>query len=165
MADETTPQVETTLSATETTEGKDIDPVPYKRFKEINDSYSNLKTEFEKIKESIRLADEAKLKEQNDFKTLYEKLQGELHTEKQNSLRLKVASQKGIPADLVDRLRGETEEDIAKDAEGLLAFIKQPEPQKGSVTSTPRGGASTAFNFETATPQQIRDYLAANLKQ
>lgn len=162
MSEETTPQAVTPPPAPEPTEPA---PIPYERFKEVNDGYKAIKAELETFKAQQKQAEEAKLKEQNDFKTLYESLQNELKAEKQNSLRLKVASQKGIPADLVDRLRGETEEDIAKDAEGLLAFIKSPEPQKGNTPSAPRGGTSTAFNFETATPQQIRDYLAGNLKQ
>ncbi len=144
-------------------ESKEPAPVPYERFKEVNEGYKQLRAEMEKIRAEQKQAEEAKLKEQNDFKALYEKLQSELKTEKLNSVRLKVAGKKNIPVDLVDRLRGETEEEIEKDAEGLLAFIKQPE-QKGQTPPPPRGGTSTAFNFETATPQQVREYLAGQLK-
>lgn len=44
----------------------------------------------------------------------------------QEALRLRVAMSKGVPANLVDRLRGSTEEEIAADADELLKFVTPP---------------------------------------
>lgn len=42
--------------------------------------------------------------------------------------KLRVALTKGLPADLVDRLVGSTPEELAEDADRLLALIKPPAP-------------------------------------
>jgi hypothetical protein len=42
------------------------------------------------------------------------------------SLRLKVAIAKKLPAELAERLRGETEDELTADAESLLALVKDP---------------------------------------
>jgi len=54
------------------------------------------------------------------------------------TLRARVAITKGVPADLVDRLRGDTEDDLAEDADRLLALI-QPGKPRGDVAQGPRG--------------------------
>lgn len=66
-------------------------------------------------------------------------------------IRQRVALAKGVPADLVDRLRGDTEDEINADADSLLALVKsqtqttpKPDPSQGA-----RGAAtgSTADQF------------------
>lgn len=45
-----------------------------------------------------------------------------------DSLRMKIAHEKGIPFELARRLAGETEEDIGKDADILAKFVSQTKP-------------------------------------
>lgn len=45
--------------------------------------------------------------------------------------RLRVAITKGLPADLIDRLRGETEEEMLADADKLLSLVTPARPQTG----------------------------------
>lgn len=59
------------------------------------------------------------------------------------SLRAKVASAKRLPAELVDRLRGETEEEIAKDADALLKSIGGDANGSGGFDQGTRGGGGT----------------------
>lgn len=54
------------------------------------------------------------------------------------SLRTRVAITKGVPAELVDRLRGDTEDDLTEDADRLLALL-QPGKPRGDVAQGPRG--------------------------
>lgn len=52
--------------------------------------------------------------------------------------RYKVATAKGVPADLVDRLKGSTEQELAEDADRLLALIgvrQAPDFDGGARTS------------------------------
>ena len=57
-------------------------------------------------------------------------------------MRQRIAREKGIPAELADRIAGETEEDIRRDADvvaGLVSSIRGPAPlfdgeKKGSNT-------------------------------
>ena len=50
---------------------------------------------------------------------------------------MKIANSKGIPLDLADRLQGEDDEALKKDADRLLAFIK---PATGPGVPPPSNG-------------------------
>lgn len=54
-------------------------------------------------------------------------------------LRYRVATAKGLPAELVERLRGSTEEELAADADSLLAMLK-PQRVTGATDQGSRGG-------------------------
>lgn len=67
-------------------------------------------------------------------------------SESERSLaRYKVAVAKKLPAELVDRLRGDTEEEIAADADALLALVKvtngDPKPDLSQGSRTTASGA------------------------
>jgi hypothetical protein len=62
----------------------------------------------------------------------------ELEAARVENLRLKVGNEKGLPAELIARLNGATEEEIAADADVLLAVV----PKADIGTSTTPPGAS-----------------------
>ena len=64
----------------------------------------------------------------------------QLAAAQQTALRQKVALTKGLPADLVDRLRGDDEDSLAADADALLALLKTPT----SPRADPSQGAKPA---------------------
>ena len=68
----------------------------------------------------------------------------------------RVALAKGLPADLVDRLRGDTESDIAADADALLALVNAPRTPLPDPTQGTQGAAPT-------TPEQEFLAFTANL--
>jgi hypothetical protein len=85
----------------------------------------------EAAKKAAADAEAKTLKEQGEYKTLYEKMQAELEQERTRAkalelagLRRDVAARRNLPAGLVDRLRGETEQEI--DADALLAALPKP---------------------------------------
>lgn len=58
-------------------------------------------------------------------------LQGQVHGYEVSAIKHRVALQKGIPAEMAERLTGETEKDIRKDADamaGLLKNARRPDP-------------------------------------
>lgn len=57
--------------------------------------------------------------ERDTFKT-------DAETKAHENLRLRVALDKRLPAELVDRLQGETKEDLEADADKLLGLVKTP---------------------------------------
>lgn len=79
---------------------------------------------------------EARLKEFEDRdKTELQKLAEAQQTAEQRATaaeqalaRYRVATAKGVPADLVDRLRGDTEEELAADADRLLDLVGTRRP-------------------------------------
>jgi hypothetical protein len=98
-------------------------------------------------------AEKTKLQEQGEFKKLYEeanaelqKLRDELKTSQVQALRQKVASELGIPPQLAERLKGDTEDEMRQDAETIKAAIPQ-QPASGTQnrqTTTPvPGGRAT----------------------
>jgi hypothetical protein len=114
--------------------------------------------------------------EQGEFKKLAESLKAELEQERQArkaaelaGLRRDVAARRNLPAGLVDRLRGETEQEIDADAEALLAALPKPAAPNinaGDVSSkTPSlpGGFSEASLKEQAVRLGVRfeDFKAA----
>lgn len=122
--------VETTAVTTETVEVTDTKPVEIdwkakareweKRAKANADAASKLAQLEESQKtEAQKLADRAVEAEKQRDALLIE------------TLRNKVALHKGLPPELVDRLRGSTEEEMSADADALLALIP--------ATSRPRG--------------------------
>lgn len=64
-----------------------------------------------------------------------------------DSVKTRIALEKGLPYELASRLSGETEEDIRKDAEGLSRLIGQqkqdPPPLKSSETE--KGNNDAAY--------------------
>lgn len=129
------------------------------RFKELNQKAQSATAELERIQAEEKKRNDEALKEQNKWKELYDGTQKELSTERINNLRLKIASSKGLPVELVERLRGETEDEIAKDAEGLLLLFKQDANDKSKGLPRTRNQQQTnVIDFATETdPKKIRE--------
>jgi hypothetical protein len=96
------------------------------------------------------------LKEQGEYKTLYEKMQAELEQERTRAKALEVAGMRRdvaarlqLPVGLVDRLRGETMEDIEADAAALLAALPKPSaPNINAGNGSGKGGAGVLSDDE-----------------
>lgn len=143
---------------------KEVAPVPYARFQEVNTKAKELEARLAGIEAKEKEANEKALAEQNKWQELYQNTQKELATEKKNNLRLKVASSKGLPIELVERLRGETEEEITTDAEGLLALLRiEPATTKGLPRIRSNGNAANIDLLTETDPAKIREaYRAGN---
>lgn len=129
-------------------------PVPYERFAEINKRAKEAETRLQALEAERKAAEEKNLAEQNKYKELYEKREQELAAERLRNTRQQVAMQKGIPADLVDRLQGASAEELTADADRLLAFIK---PATGpGVPPAPRAAQPGTLELDKMTPAQIR---------
>lgn len=76
----------------------------------------------------------------------------------QENARLRVALSKGLPADLVDRLRGQTPEELSADADALLALVG---PTRSPVPPTFGGGPRTPPPTGGSMNDLIRQQVAA----
>jgi hypothetical protein len=114
--------------------------------------------------------------EQGEYKKLADSLKAELEQERTRAkalelagLRRDVAARRNLPAGLVDRLRGETEQEIDADAEALLAALPKPQAPNinagdaSSKTPSLPGGFSEASLKEQAVRLGVRfeDFKAA----
>src|SRR5690606_20714199 len=131
IKDEIQTNIDETAAATQKPENKDVDnKVPYDRFKAKVDEANALKDELAKLQTAREAEEQAKLVEQNEFKTLYEQAQEQLATIKADALNAKkdsLLAQAGYTSEQIGLLRntvvGDTDEEIAQAIEGLKAVI------------------------------------------
>lgn len=132
-------------------------PVPYERFKELADQHKALRSEWDKAQKAAQAAKEKELQEQQKWEQLYKERETELAKERQVNARLRVATTKGLPAELIDRLQGGTEEELAADADKLLALITPAEQQRQTPGVPPsRGSKPARLDISSMTPEEIR---------
>lgn len=147
MADETTTEVndETTETEQESQEGTEQDTKveddkfdpdrALAKIKKLNSEAENLR------KRAKEAEDKAAGSDEKD--TRIKALEAE-------NLRIRVGAKHGLPEELIERLRGESEEEILADAEKLLAFVTPRRPPTDKPAEHLRGGtAPTAEPEET----------------
>lgn len=133
-------------------------PVPYERFKEVNETAKQLQARLAKFEADQKAQQEKLLKEQQNYQKLFEEREAELTKERLINARLRVATTKGLPPDLIDRLHGGTEEELAADADKLLALFKpavDPAPKAPGVPPS-RGSKPAKLDITGMTPEEIR---------
>ena len=108
-------------------------------------------------KEAREKADELaqKVREYEDRdKSEQEKLEERATTAEQRAsaaetklLRFEVATSKGLPLELADRLQGSTKKELEEDADRLLELVKRPDPATGDGDGGKgAGGTSVSLN-------------------
>ena len=110
------------------------------------------------LKAAQTQAEQAALAERGEYQKLYEaekqkaadlekaaaEMQSRIKQQELAALRQRVANEKGLPATLAERLQGETAEELAADAETLLAAI--PRPVAPSMNGATRGANGAAVS-------------------
>lgn len=76
------------------------------------------------------------------------------------ALRVKVGAAKKLPADVVDLLKGDTEDELAAHADRLAEHFKQSARPAGSVDQGQRGAAPTA-----SPAQDFADFINKQMTQ
>ena len=131
------------------------DPVPYERFKEVNDKYKALEGELNDIKRKQAEAEKKKLEEEKEYETLANQYKKELEEERHANLRIRIGSNHGLDPDMSARLVGDTEKELIEDAKKLAAKVKTtpagtPKPPTGG---TPPSGPTEE---QLSDPEWIR---------
>lgn len=138
-------------------QGKEPGPVPYARFSEVNKKLRAAEAKLKKLEDERRAAEEAKLKEQGDYKSLLEQREIELKALRLQSERLRVATAKGLPIELAERLQGETAKELEADADKLLTLFKNNLSTLGVPPPT-HGDPAAPVDFTKMTPAEIREW-------
>ncbi len=97
-------------------------PVPYARFKAVNDKYRAALAELEAARQAKDGNDNGD-DGGDDWKAKHDAAQAELSTLKQARMKDRAALAHGIPLELADKLSGDTEDDVMADAKRLAAYI------------------------------------------
>lgn len=129
-------------------------PVPYARFHEVNTALQELKTKQQQQDAKQADADKKALEAQGKWQQLAEQHEKDLASERLANLRMKVAASKGIPADMADRLLGQDEAALQKDADRLLVHLK---PATGPGNPPPsNGGSGGKLDLTTMSAAEVR---------
>ena len=129
--------------------------IPKARFDEANTKLKETQDRLAQLEAAENERKKKKMEEDGKINELLAQTQKELDNLKMENTRLQVAQAKNLPAELVDRLKGATKEELEADADKLLAFVKAP----GKVPGVPpvgAGGAPLPFDVSKATPAEIR---------
>ena len=145
--------------ATETVDGEPFDAA--RAMKTIE----KLRAEIKELKPKAKQADElsaaeqkrkeAEMTELQKLQAELEKTQAELKQAKLNDLRRQAAIETKLPLAFADRLRGETLEELVKDAKSILEALPKA-PTTPAVSPTNPG--ATASTGETVAQQRARIY-------
>ena len=106
------------------------------------ESERKLKAQLAELQPKAEELDKIKAAQKTELERLTEQLEAEKEKRtalERESLRARVALAKSLPAELVDRLQGETEEELAADADKLIALVA---PTTGPPRASQRQGAS-----------------------
>jgi hypothetical protein len=155
MADNENPQIPPqTPDPVPQGDNQQLGPVPYERFAEVNRQMRELQTWKQQQEAQQAETQKKQLEEQGNWKALAEQREQELNNERLAAKRMKIAASKGLPMDLADRLVGDDEDALKKDADRLLAFMK---PATGPGIPPPsNGGQGTNLDITKMTPEEIR---------
>lgn len=121
--------------------------IPYDRFKQVNDA---LKAATDKLT-ALEKVQSAKQQSETDLATRLQAIESDLTKERATNLRLSVANAKGLPRELVDRLRGDDQAALESDADALLALVKKVGPGV-----PPPGGVAQKIDIQNMSPADIR---------
>lgn len=75
------------------------------------------------------------------------------------NLRLRVGARHGLPEELIDRLQGETEEEILTDAEKLLALISPKSGPSNRPQPKLRGGGAPRVEPDELDPRKLAEMI------
>lgn len=164
MSDNTNTEV--TEAVVETAKDETVESAPAEESKTFDEGYvkelrqeaAKYRTQNKELAEKAKAYDEYVESQKSEQEKQAEALataMKERDTLRAELLRLKVASAKNLPASLVDRLRGETEEEMLADAESLLEGLKGNFVEK-KVTSPQETGAGVVGETKDNT---VEDFL------
>lgn len=139
------------------------DVFKHPRFKELNQRAKSAEEKLAQLEKERQEREKKTLEEQNNFRALYEQAETTAKQLQIENLRLKVAFSKGLPPALIERMRGETEEELVKDADELLALFG--ENAKRGVPPPPRGGSPKIDLSAEKDPEKIRDIVRQMTKK
>lgn len=134
-------EAEESQEGTETEDGAEFDADrALDKIRKLNSENKNLR--------------EAKKKAEEEAATVGDKDKRIKALEAEN-LRIRIGAKHGLPDALIDRLKGDTEEEILADAEQLLAVVAGKRPPTNKPKERLRGGTEPAEEPEETDPRKL----------
>lgn len=139
---------------------KDQDPVKVKEALENSRKWEQRAKENKSAAEKLAALEESQKTEAQKLADRAAAAEKERDEARLEALRVKVGAAKKLPADVVDLLKGDTEEELSAHADRLAEHFKQSVRPSGSVDQGARGTAAPA-----APAQEFADFLHKQLNQ
>jgi len=123
--------------ATEVTESQELGDGGKKALQAERDARKTAERTAAELAAKLKSFEDANLSELERTKKAAEESAAELATLRKENVRSKVALAKGVPADLIEFLTGDSEEDVAAKADLLMARLNtpgtpKPDPSQGA---------------------------------
>lgn len=145
----------TPKAVAEATQGKGAE-TPEQTIEALRAALAKANAEAKENRIKAKELDEVKQSQMSDLEKAQkaaQEAQERLTALERNSLRQKVALEKGLPAKWVARLQGSTEEELAADADTILADLgtSTPTTPKPDLTQGGQGATPPALNSDALT--------------
>jgi len=140
-------------------------PVPYDRFAKVNEEFRAAKAKLAEYEEAEQKRKDAELSEAQKWQKAAQEHEAALKAERLNNAKLRIAAQKGLPADLVDFLQGDNEEAITATADKLLQFVAKPATPPAPGVPPSRGSQPARLDINSMTPEEIRKHAPTLMQQ
>lgn len=124
--------------------------VPYARFKQVNDELRALRAQLAQLTGEREQHQQAA----QTLEARLAALENERNQERAARQRLEIATAKGLPLVLADRLHGDTPEALEQDAERLLAVLQSA--NRPGVPPPTYSSRPAALDLNAMSPEQIR---------
>lgn len=166
MAQEATPEAAAEQPAPEATtvapEAKADEPKVFDEsyVKQLREENAKYRTRAQEAESKVQEHEDAQKSEAEKQAEETARLKAENDALKADKIRFEVATEKQLPAELVGRLQGKTKEELAADADKLLALVKPGETTQAAPSFD--GGARTS-SPEATTPEQAHGQAIAGL--
>lgn len=123
--------------------------------RQLRDEAAKHRTNAQTLKTQLQGIEDDQLKANQKWEELAQKrqdriaeLEGQLASQALAMLRVKVAQEVGLPAELAERLQGDDEKALKKDAEAMLKLLK---PAGGDGLGTPQARQAPGASRQTPT--------------
>lgn len=141
------PEAEARATPEPTTDDNPLGPAGEKALEAFKKRARQAEAEAKELANKVKEYEERDLSEQERLAKAAEEAKTEAKRVESENLRLRVALDKNLPSELIDRLKGDSVEELEADAEHLLTLVKPKEAQdfdggaRQSVSSPTRDDA------------------------
>lgn len=129
-----------------------------------------LAQELEKYKQAEEARKLAEMSETDRLKAELDRVQSELKAKSIRTMQMEAATKTGLPAQLAERLKGETPEEMEADAKAMLELLPKPKPAPQIGATNPGSNAGSGDTFEdehkrwkAAQKQQTNPFLGGGV--
>lgn len=112
-----------------------LDSIIETRLQDITNNHQKACSEYDKKIDDMTKEAQSNAQKISDYEKQIADLKNKVSEFETQSLKQKIASETGLPAQLADRLSGNSEEELKQDAEKLSKIFKRTAPMKSSEST------------------------------